>query len=139
MPKMSLDTKSKSKTKSKSSETVISKLREYLRIKMEIDRLEKEAKELYAIAFKDPELLPVTIVVDDVQFTKQYRNPIIPVTTGMIEDSGLDPKQIMPVASFSMTLVKQVYGLSGENKIKGNDKYQEELDMKEGSYFYKKK
>lgn len=127
------------KKKSVKEVSLVSDLKIYLRKKAELEEMEKDLKEFGKDLFKNPELLPDTVEVDGRIYAKQTRNPTIAVTNKMIEDGGLDLDRILPLAVFSMTLVKTVFGKSGEAAVKATDAYSDELALKEISTFYKKK
>ena len=117
----------------------IGKLEEYLRMKQEIKEMEEAAKAMEKELFADPEILPQTIMVDGVNFGLIKKMPTIAITTNMIVNAGLDIDRIIPVAAFSATLVKTVFGASGESAVKSTDAYNDELALKDVSYYYKKK
>lgn len=116
----------------------IESLKNYLRKKAELKELEDEVKKMEAVVFKNPELLPETIEVDGVDWKKQKRNPTVNITNKMIEDAGLDLERILPLATFSSTMVKTVYGESGKKAVEETDAYCDEFAMKTISIFYKK-
>ena len=117
----------------------IKSLKEYLRAKAELKKMEDDVKEMEKKVFVNPDRLPEEIEVDGVNYKKQTRLPSIGVTNKMIEDAGLDLERILPLASFSMTLVETVYGKSGKNSVTSTDTYNDELAMKTISIFYRKK
>lgn len=116
----------------------IKKLKDYLRAKAELKKMEDDVKEMEKVVFKNPELLPEEIEVDGVNWKKQKRNPTVNITNKMIEDAGLDLERISPLATFSSTLVKTVYGESGKRAVEETDAYMDEFAMKTISIFYKK-
>lgn len=116
----------------------IKKLKDYLRAKDELKKMEEDVKEMEKEIFKNPELLPDLVVVDDIKWKKQKRNPTVNITNKMIEDAGLDLERIIPLATFSSTLVKTVYGESGKKAVEETDAYMDEFAMKTISIFYKK-
>ncbi len=113
-------------------------LKGYLRAKAELKKMEEDIKELEKIVFKNPEILPDEVEVDGVNYKKQKRNPTIAITNKMIEDAGLDLERILPLASFSSTLVETVFGKSGKKAVEQTDAYTDEFSMKTISIFYKK-
>lgn len=126
-------------TPKKKTSTIFRNLTEYLQIKAEISALEKKAKELGDELFKDPDMLPDNIMVDEITYVKQEREPIIPVGLSMLKEANLDVSVIMPLASWSMTTAKSVYGQSGETSIKSTKAFLNERAVKKTSVFYKKK
>ena len=127
------------KVSPKSDVKIINSLKVYLRAKAELKNMEDEVKEMERRVFQNPDRLPEEIEVDGVNYKKQTRLPSIGVTNKMIEDAGLDLERIMPLASFSMTLVETVYGKSGKSSVSSTDAYNDELAMKTISIFYRKK
>ena len=109
-----------------------------MRAKDELKKMEEDVKEMEKEIFKNPELLPDLVVVDDIKWKKQKRNPTVNITNKMIEDAGLDLERITPLATFSSTLVKTVYGESGKKAVEETDAYMDEFAMKTISIFYKK-
>lgn len=126
-------------TAAKMTKSLEKKLTEYLQKKMQMKDLEDEIKELETVVFAKPEILPETFEVDGQKFIKQTRNPVVAVTQQMVEDAGLNLDRIMPLATFSMTLVGTVYGKSGKAAVEETDAFADELAMKKISVFYKKK
>ena len=126
-------------TAAKMTKSLEKKLTEYLNLKMQMKDLEDEIKELETVVFAKPEILPDTYEVDGKVFVKQTRNPVVAVTQQMVEDAGLNLDRIMPLATFSMTLVGTVYGKSGKAAVEETDAYSDELAIKKISVFYKKK
>ena len=123
-----------------SSKIIKKKLEEYLMLQAEIKELEALCEPLKKELFSEENRgnLPDTFSCQAGVFERQERNAAIPVTQKMIEQAGLDISMIIPIASFSMTTCKAVYGVSGEKKLKASDKYAEELSATSKSVFYKK-
>ena len=123
-----------------SAKIMAKKLEEYLTIQAEIKELEELCKPLKEILFSEENKpnLPDTFSCNAGDFIKQERNASIQVTQKMIEQADLDIDMILPVASFSMTTCKAIYGVSGEKKLKNSDLYMEELSAASKSVFYKR-
>lgn len=113
-------------------------LKNYLRKKDELKKMEDEVKEMEKLIFKNPEILPDVVEVDGIDWKKQKRNPTVNITNKMIEDAGLDLERILPLATFSSTMIKTVYGESGKKAVEETDAYCDEFAMKTISIFYKK-
>lgn len=126
-------------TPKKKTNTIFATLTKYLQIKAQISELEKEAKELGEGLFRDPDMLPDNIMVDNTTYIKQEREPQIPVNLGMLKEAHLDETIILPMATFSMTTIKTVFGNSGEAAIKETKRFLDERAVKKTSVFYKKK
>ena len=128
-------------TKIKKEDKLVTTLKDYLRIKQEMRDLEESAKVLEKEIFSAENVnkLPETIDVDGVSFIKQTREPVIAITNKMIEDAGLELERIMPLATFSKTLIKTVFGESGKASVEETDAYNDERALKSVSIFYKRK
>lgn len=124
-----------------SKRQICSYLAEYLQIKEEMKELESRENELKQILFSSENVgnLPDTFEINYSSYEKQIRAATVPVTIAMLSEVGLDLNMIVPMAKFSMTACKQVYGVSGEKKLKNSPLFQLERDAAGVSVFYKKK
>ena len=114
-------------------------LRKLLQVKQKIKELEAEKAELEEKLFANPDLLPDLVTLDGDTYEKTERAPIVSINTAMLKQASLDPTQIMPVAKFSISLVKQIYGSAGEKKVRSCKMFTEELKLGKPSVFYKLK
>ena len=128
-------------TKTTKDDDFTKSLKAYISLKQEIKELEDSAKimEKEIFSTKNLKKLPETIMVEGTNFVKQTREPVIPITIKMLEDAGLDEERIIPLATFSKTMVKTVYGESGKTSVEETDSYNNERALKSVSIFYKKK
>jgi predicted nuclease with TOPRIM domain len=128
-------------TKTTKDDDFTKSLKAYISLKQEIKELEDSAKimEKEIFSTKNLKKLPESIEVEGANFVKQTREPVIPITIKMLEDAGLDEERIIPLATFSKTLVKTVYGESGKTSVEETDSYNDERALKSVSIFYKKK
>ena len=123
-----------------STKSMKNKLEQYLSIQNEIKCLEETASELKKELFSEENVgnLPYAFSCSAGDFILQSRTAPIPLTIGILQECGVDINMIVPMATFSKTLCKNIFGSSFEKKLAKSDTYREELENTEKSYFYKR-
>ena len=123
-----------------STKSMKNKLEQYLSIQNEIKCLEETASELKKELFSEENVgnLPDAFSCSAGDFILQSRTAPIPVTIGILQECGVDINMIIPMATFSKTLCKNIFGSSFEKKLAKSDTYREELENTVKAYFYKR-
>ena len=116
------------------------KLVQYLSIQSEIKTLEESIADLKKELFSEENVgnLPDTFSCDSGDFILQSRTAPIPITIGVLQECGVDINMIIPMATFSKTLCKNIFGSSFEKKLNKSATYENELENTAKSFFYKR-
>ena len=116
------------------------KLDHYLAVQNDIKMLEESIVDLKKELFSEENVgqLPETFSCDAGDFILQSRTAPIPITIGILQESGVDINMIVPMATFSKTMCKNIFGSSFEKKIGKSSTYRDELQNTQKSYFYKR-
>ena len=122
------------------TKTMKKKLDHYLAVQNDIKMLEESIADLKKELFSEENvgLLPETFSCGAGDFILQSRTAPIPITIGILQECGADINMIVPMATFSKTLCKNIFGSSFEKKVVKSSTYRDELQNTPKAYFYKR-